>query len=73
MDIHAKVAGYLPETEIVIVFLDGEENFRWIIAEQNPTPSECFVIGADSTQDFTPVTEGMRALPLIDAEGADRL
>ena len=71
--IHPKVAGYAPEKQIIVVSLDGEENLRLIGAEQNPTSVECFVNGADSAQDFTPVPEGTLALPTIDDEGADRM
>jgi len=71
--IYERVADYIPEKQIIVVFLDGERNFRLMVAEQNPTPVECFVAGADSTSDFTPVPEGVLALPMIDADGAKRL
>ncbi len=73
IETHAKVAGYFPEKQIISIFsvlLDGEENFQLIIAEQYPPPVECFVNGAASTQDVTPVPKGVLALPLIDPEGA---
>ncbi len=73
MEIHRKVAGDIPERQPVVVFLDGEENFRLIVAEQSPTPVECFVIGAGLAQDFSPAPEGTHALPIIGAEGADPL
>ena len=69
-EIHPKVSGYNPEKLIVDVSLDREENLRLIGAEQNPKSVECFVNGADTAQDSTPVPEGMLALPLRDAEGA---
>ena len=72
-EIHENVAGYDPEKQIVVVFLDGEENFRLIVAEQSPTPVEWVVIGAGMAQDFTPVPEDALALQTIDAEGANRL
>ncbi|MCP9496554.1 MAG: hypothetical protein MSG64_19095 [Pyrinomonadaceae bacterium MAG19_C2-C3] len=71
--IYGQVADYIPEKQIVVVFLDKEGNFRLIVGEQNPTPVECFVAGADSTSDFTPVPEGALALPMKDADGGNRL
>ncbi len=32
-EFHPKVAGHVPEKQIVVVFLDGEENFRLIVAD----------------------------------------
>ena len=63
-EMHEKVAGYVPEKQIV-VFPDGEEHFRLIVAEQSPPPVEWVVIGAGMAQEFTPVPEE-QACPAAD-------